>query len=452
MITYSIIKKSELEGTHRLDAEYYQPEYLGAKILLLKSQSVLLKDVATITTGPAYSSEEIGEGFDIPLARIGDVVNKIEIDNWLKLSKKEFNKFHNRKIRDNDIILSMTGDPPDVGKCNLIDIKNNKIFAFNQRVAKLTPKISPHYLFAYLSTEIARLQTERKALGIRQRNLGLSDLRNTLVFVPEEKNQEFISNLIKSYISKLENSKNLYSQAENLLLEELGLKDFDEKAGLWSIVNLSETKKVNRIDADYFQPKYQKMMSLIRANGGIALGELATIKKGFEPGAEAYQEEGKLFIRVSSISRDGITDKDQKYLKDDLYEKLKKDYQPKIGEILLTKDASPGTAFVVKEPVEGLISGGVLRVKLKEDIEPEYLALCINSPIGQMQVERDAGGSIIMHWKPDQIKEMQIPILSKPTQQKIAELVQRSHESRKKAKGLLEEAKHRAEELIEKGS
>ncbi len=448
--TYSIIKKSELEGALRLDPEYYQPEYLKARILLLKSNPVLLKDVASITTGPAYSSEEISGELDIPLARIGDVVSKIEVDNWLKLSKKEFNKFHDRKIRDNDIILSMTGDPPDVGKCNLITIKNNEILAFNQRVAKLTSKISPYYLFAYLSTEIARLQTERNALGIRQRNLGINDLKSTLVFIPETKKQEFISNLIKNYILELENSKSVYSQAENLLLEELGLKDFDEKAGLWSIVNLSETKKVNRIDADYFQPKYQKIMSLIRANGGIALGDIATVKKGFEPGAEAYQEEGKLFIRVSSISKDGITDKDQKYLKDELYKKLEKDYQPKVGEILLTKDASPGMAFVIKENIEGLISGGVLRIKLKEDIESEYLALVINSIIGQLQVERDAGGSIIMHWKPDQVKEMQIPILSKSTQQKISELVQKSHESRKKAKELLEEAKHKVEELIEK--
>ena len=28
MISYSIIQKSQLEGARRLDAEYYQPEYL----------------------------------------------------------------------------------------------------------------------------------------------------------------------------------------------------------------------------------------------------------------------------------------------------------------------------------------------------------------------------------------------------------------------------------------
>lgn len=450
MITYSIIKKSELEGALRLDAEYYQPEYLKVKELLSKSDPALLKDVAAITTGPAYSSEEIGLGFDVPLMRIGDVVNKISIDDWLKLSKKEFDKFHNKKIKNLDIFLSMTGDPPDVGKCNLIDISNAKILAFNQRVAKLTPKISPYYLFAYLSTDIARLQTERNALGIRQRNLGINDLRNTLVFLPKSQNQQVsIDNLIKNYLSELEKSKNLYSQAENLLLEELGLKNFKADEKLWSIVNYSDVKTAGRIDAEYFQTKYEKLISVIRKNKGTALGNLVTLKKGIEPGAEAYQDEGKLFIRVSSVSKQGLIDKDQKYLSEKLYDVFKKEYEPKKGEILLTKDASPGMAYALDESVQGIISGGILRLKLKEDVIPEYVALCINSVVGQMQVERDSGGSIIAHWKPEQVKSLLIPILSEVTQQKIAELVRESHAARKKSKELLEEAKRKVEEMIE---
>lgn len=451
MITYSIIQKSQLEGSFRLDAEYYQPEYLYTQRILLKFKPVLLKDVAIITTGPAYSSEGIGVGFDIPLARIGDVVNKTATHAWLKLTSKEFDKFHGKKIKDGDILMSMTGDPPDVGKCNFISVTNSKIITFNQRVAKITAKISPYYLFAYLSTEIARLQAERNALGIRQRNLGIEDLKNTLIVLPDQKHQELISGLIEDYLSKLENSRSLYSQAENLFLEELGLKNFESEKESWSVVKLSETKKIGRIDAEYFQPKYQKLFSGLQKYNVRTLSELATIKKGFEPGSEAYQDEGKLFIRVSSISKDGITDKDQKYLRDDLYKKLKNDYEPKVGEILLTKDASPGMAYVVKESIDGIISGGVLRIKLKEDIEAEYLALVINSIVGQSQVERDAGGSIIAHWRPEQVKALQIPILPKSTQQKISELVKKSHESRKMAKDLLESAKRKVEELIEKG-
>jgi type I restriction enzyme S subunit len=90
-------------------------------------------------------------------------------------------------------------------------------------------------------------------------------------------------------------------------------------------------------------------------------------------------------------------------------------------------------------------------LRLKEAIEAEYLALCINFIIGQMQIERDAGGSVISHWKPEQIKKLQVPIFSKSTQQKIADLVRQSHHARKKAKELLEKAKREVEELIEKG-
>ena len=175
---------------------------------------------------------------------------------------------------------------------------------------------------------------------------------------------------------------------------------------------------------------------------------MVSIKKGFEPGSDEYQEEGKLFIRVSSISKHGIIDKDQKYLSNELYYVLRKDFEPKTGEILLTKDATPGIAYVLKEPVEGIIAGGIIRLKLKEDIESEYLALCVNSMIGQVQIERDAGGSVIVHWKPDQIKDLQIPILSKFTQQKIADLVRKSHEAHTKAKDLLEKAKKEVERLI----
>jgi restriction endonuclease S subunit len=67
-----------------------------------------------------------------------------------------------------------------------------------------------------------------------------------------------------------------------------------------------------------------------------------------------------------------------------------------------------------------------------------------------MQVERDCGGSVILHWKPEQVKRLLIPLLPPSIQQKIASLVQQSHEARKKAKELLEIAKKAVEIAIEK--
>jgi restriction endonuclease S subunit len=235
-----------------------------------------------------------------------------------------------------------------------------------------------------------------------------------------------------------------------LLLEELGLSDFNIEDEIYNIVNLSEAKESNRVDAEYFQEKYDKLIEKIKKHKAKKLSDLVSIKKGIEPGSEEYQDDGKPFIRVSNISKFGINNNNQKYLTDEFYQKLKNDFEPQMDEILLTKDATPGIAWAVKENTEGIIAGGILRLKIKSEIEPEYLTLALNSVIGQMQTERDTGGSIIIHWRPEQIKNCLIPILPKSTQQKIADLIRASHQARKEAKELLQKAKRKVEEEIEK--
>src|SRR3989344_4317463 len=410
-MNFSIIKKSELEGALRIDAEYYQLEYLELNQKLVSIAHVKLGEIAFITDGE-HGSPIFDESSGIKYFSAQHPQDGF-IDSDAKMISKVIDTKNKRSsLKVGDVLLSTVGT---IGNAGIVteDLLPANIDRHVARIALNKGTISPEFLIAFLISKFGKFQSIRESTGNVQLNLFIDKIKDFII--PSIKNID-VTRLMQKSLSEREKSKSLYFQAENLLLEELGLKNFEAeiKRELWSVVDLSVAQKVNRIDADYFQPKYQKLMSLIRANSGMVLGEIATVKKGFEPGSEAYQEEGKLFIRVSSISKDGVIDKDQKYLKDELYEKLKKEYQSKVGEILLTKDASPGVACVVKEPINGIVSGGVLRVKIKENIEPEYLALVINSVVGQLQVERDAGGSIIMHWKPDQVKEMQIPILSKP--------------------------------------
>ena len=58
MAVYSIIKRSQLEGAHRLDAEYYQPEYLDLERKIKASGSYKLwRDIeGKFITGP-FGSE-----------------------------------------------------------------------------------------------------------------------------------------------------------------------------------------------------------------------------------------------------------------------------------------------------------------------------------------------------------------------------------------------------------
>lgn len=451
-MTHSIIQKSQLEGALRMDAEYYQPEYLKLeeKLNSLKTKTIEEISKSVISFG-AYSLTSYIEWQEsgVPYINVGDIHDGyIDLDNVKYISEKVDEILQKSRVNNGQVLLTMAGTIGNAAVAHNLPLRANA----NQAIAKITPidNVSPYYLAAFLNSKYGLLQTQREIVSSVQANIFLGPIKKFKIPIFNHETTKEIENKYKNFLNEFDNSKSLYSQAESLLLEKLGLKDLKEENELFSIVNLSDVKSAGRIDAEYFQPKYEKLISKIRKYNGKLLGDLVSIKKGIETGAEEYQENGKLFIRVSSLSKEGLIDKDQKYLSEELYQKLKKDYEPKVGEILLTKDATPGIACVLKEPVEGIIAGGILRLKPnKIDIEAEYLSLVINSIIGQAQAERDSGGSIIAHWKPEQIKNIIVPILSKTIQQKIADLVQKSHHSRKRAKLLLEEAKLKVESLIE---
>ncbi len=184
------------------------------------------------------------------------------------------------------------------------------------------------------------------------------------------------------------------------------------------------------------------------------------IKKCIEVGSSEYLYGGIPFVRVSNISPFELST--EKHISSSLYNQLtpqegnipfekSKNHQPKQGEILLSKDGTPGIAYYLKDKLQKMIlSGGIIRLQNKADkVNNEYLTLVLNSILIQEQVNRDVGGSIILHWRPDQVKETVIPILSEEKQLDIQQKVTESFNLRKQSKHLLECAKKAVEMAIE---
>jgi hypothetical protein len=69
----------------------------------------------------------------------------------------------------------------------------------------------------------------------------------------------------------------------------------------------------------------------------------------------------------------------------------------------------------------------------------------------RLQAERDAGGSIIQHWKQSEIDRVKIPILPLSRQRDIVAKAQSSFSLRAESKRLLEMAKAIVETAIEQG-
>jgi len=457
MAVFSIVKLSELEGAKRMDAEYYKPELRFITEILKKREIIEIGKVADVVDGPFGSSLHAENYVEkgIPFLRVHNVTKEglLNLYDLVFICEEDHERLKSSEALPGDVIITKTGwvgfatvITDDIKKCNYrADLAKIRLRA--------TSRLDPYFVSMFLNSKYGRLQTKRLMSGARGDRILAINIKKIVIPYLKDKFQKEVRHIYTLAIEQYKTSITLYSQAENLLLEELGLKDFKPKYEKTYTAKLSDEFSAHRIDAEYFQPAYEEVIEKLRENN-IELQPLRkfilSIQKGIEPGSENYRDEGKPFIRVSNLSKYGFTDRDQKYLSEELYQQLRETYEPKQGDFLLTKDATPGIAYVVKEQIEGIISSGILRLQINDsEINKEYLALCINSIVGKMQVERDCGGSVILHWKPEQVKRLQIPILPLETQQEIASLVQQSHEARKKAKELLEIAKRAVEIAIE---
>ena len=63
-------------------------------------------------------------------------------------------------------------------------------------------------------------------------------------------------------------SKTRYAETQALLLSELGLADWQPKHKLAFATDYASIQRAERIDADYFQPKYDDIISAIKSYPG----------------------------------------------------------------------------------------------------------------------------------------------------------------------------------------
>lgn len=449
----STVRFQKLNPEFRIDAEYYRAEILNRLNVLEQHKKEKLESLVDFVIGPFGSTITVDKYVDESKYRY--VRNK-DINNFLikddgaalipKIVYDSLPQFH---IKKNDLLITVVGT---LGKVAIVTNDDTRsIFSCKSTIIR-TRKINPFYLLTYLNSTTGKLFSLRGKRGAIQEGLNLSDLKEIQVFIPSGKFQSLIESTIKTSFNGTSDSIASYNQAKALLLSELGLLNWKAKHRLSFVKNYSATNQAGRIDAEYFQLKYDEIVNTIKGyqGGWDVLGNIVSIKKCVEVGSQAYMDNGDIpFVRVSNLSPFELIE--EKYISNELYEELSQ-HQPQKGEILLSKDATPGIAYHMNEKPKKMIpSGGILRLKVINDqINEDYLTLVLNSLIVKEQINRDVGGSVILHWRPDQVKQTLIPILSAKKQQQIQQKIIDSFNLRRQSKHLLECAKRAVEIAIEK--
>ncbi len=449
-VQFSIVNFSEinLHRDTRLDATHYHPLHLK-NLSKLKEQALPLSEYITHISGGATPLGAVYPEEGIPFLRVQNIMpNYISSAGIKYLSPYQNQEIIRSQLKKDDVLLTITG--VSYGKSAVVT--DEYVGAnINQHSVKMTVRnIIPYFLSTFLNCKYGYSQSTRHVVGITRPALDYSAIKTFLIPDLDNNFQKKIGLCCSSAEKLRKDSKARYTDAQDLLLSELGLTDWQPKQQLTFVKNFSNTESAGRIDADYFQPKYDDIVNTIKnCTGGYdTLENLVTMKKCVEVGSKAYIEDGIPFVRVSNLSPFEITK--EKYISEELYTEIT-EHQPTQGEILLSKDATPGIAYYLREAPDKMIpAGGILRLKSKTDrINNEYLTLLLNSILTQEQVNRDVGGSVILHWRPDQVAGTVIPILPQEIQTEIQEKVLASFRLRKHAKHLLEHAKRAVEIAIE---
>jgi len=452
----STIKFKDVLEAHRFDAEYFKPEYLEIDKLLSRFDDVeKIKNISKIITNghtPRHADLSLGEIKFLTAEHIGDF--RIETQNTKFIKEEPHKKELKRTIlKTNDLLVTIKGK---IGNFAVVSFNTEDRFNINQDVGRIVLKkeYNPYYISGFLNSKFGKLQSKRVSTGQINPFLGLGNLITLKIPILNSNFQLQIEKIVKESHKKQEESKKLYKQAEELLLKEVGLLDYKIENTLAFETTKKEVSEAVRFDSEYFQPKYAEIIEKVEDyEGGFdVVKNIIDWKKGTEVGSDAYVENGKDFIRVSDFTSFGIVESSRKITKE-LFEEIKEKFQPKKGEILFTKDGTIGRSHVLKEDVEGVLSGAFLRLSLKEkysSFKKECLCLMFNSIISRFQVEQLSGGAIIAHLKPSDFEKFKIPLINPGIQKQIAEKVKESHKLRKESKELLEEAKRKVEEEIEK--
>lgn len=438
----------------RLDNEFFIKKFINSYKILKSISHIQLKDcIEVLTDYHANGSYEIlkenvsmSDETDYAYMIRSTDLEKGDYTSDIKyVSERSYNFLHKTKLFGAELLINKIGSP---GRTYLMPSLNKPMtLGMNLFMIRTNKSILTEFLYCYFNTDLGQNIIKRKINGTVPLTIDKEAIRSLYIPNMSLDFQVSIKNIIVKSDLVYNKSQEVYSYAENILLEELGLKDWQPSSESINSKSFKESfLAIGRLDAEYYQPKYEEIINHIKEKNNKQLKSIVTIEKSIEPGSVAYQEEGIPFIRVSNLSKFGLTQPDIHLSKEDYSEVIR----PKKDTILLTKDGSVGIAYKVENDLDCITSGALLHLKIKdENVQPDYLTLVLNSLIVKMQAERDAGGSIIQHWKPSEIDNVLIPIINKDTQQKISLLVQDSFHLRQQAEHFLEVAKHAVERAIE---
>lgn len=445
----SEVMLSKLEFSGRLDSEYYQKSFLKYEELILSKKGVILDEFSDFLIGPfgsAFTVDNYTEKTTYRYIRGKDVKPlRLMDDDNVYMPESHFKRLKKYSLKENDILVSVVGT---LGNAALVT-KNDlpAIFSCKSTVLR-TKNVIPAYLLVYINSKYGNNLLMRKERGAIQKGLNLDDLKQFLIFNPSIEFQKQIESLFFKSLECVDKSKLLYHQAEQLLLKEIGLEDFKPSEEGINIKSFQDSFiSSGRLDAEYYQPKYDDFIELIEnyKNGFGSLRKICDLKdNNYSPKSEKEYK----YVELSNIGKTGDIIGATLDLGKNLPSRARRILKNRDVIISSIEGSLQSCALVNREYENALCSTGFYVIN-SHKINSETLIVLFKSEVMQQILKQKCSGTILTAINKSEFLDISIPLITHEIQTQIATLVEESFSLKSKSEKLLSLAKEAVEMAIE---
>ena len=433
-----MLSEVKKDFSFRIDSEYFKKESLN--IFNSKIISKNFEDIILLVHNGKDCREYVENGkFYI---RTGDITKYgISFDKMVQISN---NFKSNMQIEIGDLLITRKGN---YGKTDVVHNNKIKNCVLSSEIFHVRLKnINPYFVDVFFKSKFGQKQIEKNIHGVSNFSITQESLKNIQIPIFSQQFQQNIETLVKKSYTSLEQSKQLYKQAEDILNKELQLDKFEPSNNNISIRNFSEYKKVNRLDAEYFQPKYDDFLKKVKkyTNGFTTIkAEFTHIKDKCDRKNIKYN-----YVEIGDVSiSSGMTEYNE-ILTNNLPDNAK--IMTKKGHVIISTVRPNRGAVAILDEDNFLVSGAFTVLQEKNNYKKEVLLVLLKTKLYREWLLEFNVGTSYPVIKDDDILNMLLPKIDTRIQQQIAEKVQESFKLRKQSKDLLNLAKQVVEIAIEK--
>ena len=438
----------------RIDSTFFLKEYLNHKSFEFPYK---LNQIANIKSGttPADRDDDLKEGVILLKTNNirNNILNKYSDINYF-IHEEVNKKMKSSELKEYDVLVNIVGATLDVvGRVGYVTNslpKSNitQAMSFLRLKNEYKTDFIPAYLFIFLQSKFGKIQLNRHSRPTGQYNLNNEELGAVRVIKLDISVQEKIEELVNISLSTLIESNQFYQSAQNLLLEHLGLKDFNPPTQTVNIKSFADSFGTSgRLDAEFYQEKYESYLKKIQAypNGCEPIRTACKLKDAnYTPkDNQTYQ-----YIELSNIGNSGEITGASLDLGCNLPSRARRKVSK--NDVLVSSiEGSLASCAIVSEQYHQALCSTGFYVVSSEKINSETLLMLFKSEPIQQLLKQGCSGTILTAINKDEFLNIPLPLVDVNIQTQISDLIQQSDRLRQESQALLEEAKRKVEQAIE---